>query len=145
MEPEDLIQFGLIPELVGRVPIISPLEGLTELDLSQILLEPKNSIIKQYKKLFALDKVELIFEPKIYLEIAKKAIDRRTGARGLRAIVENLLLEVMYEAPSKKSIKSIYVSVDNLLKNTKPDITYFSKDEEQNRQETQISVVKNKE
>ena len=109
------------------------------------MLEPKNSIIKQYKKLFALDKVELIFEPEIYLEIAKKAIDRRTGARGLRAIVENLLLEVMYEAPSKKSIKSIYVSVDNLLKNTKPDITYFSKDEEQNRQEIQISVVKNKE
>ncbi len=145
VEPDDLIKFGLIPELVGRLPIISPLEGLTELDLSQILVEPKNSVIKQYKKLFALDKVELIFEPEIYIEIAKKAIDRKTGARGLRAIVENLLLEVMYEAPSKKSIKSISVSVDNLIKNTKPHITYFSKEEEQNRQETQISVVKNKE
>ena len=83
---EDLIKFGLIPEIVGRLPIVAPLEGLTEEDLIRILSEPKNSITKQYQKLFDLDKVELSFEEGALKEIAKRALERKTGARGLRAI-----------------------------------------------------------
>ena len=109
VEPEDLIKFGLIPEVVGRLPLIAPLEGLTEEDLTNILSEPKNSITKQYQKLFSLDKVELTFDDEALKEIAKKALERKTGARGLRAITENILLEAMFEIPSKKNVKSVRV------------------------------------
>lgn len=141
VEPDDLIKFGLIPELVGRLPIVSPLEGLTEKDLSTILVEPKNSIIKQFQKLLSLDKVELNFSQDTYLEIARKAIDRKTGARGLRAIVESLLLDVMFEVPSKKSVKSITVTKDNVAKGTKP--TIITGKEEEKLADCQLSVVKN--
>ena len=105
VEPDDLIKFGLIPEIVGRLPIVAPLEGLTEEDLTRILAEPKNSIVKQYQKLLQLDKVELSFDENSLKEISKKAIERKTGARGLRAIVESLLLDAMFEIPSKNNIK----------------------------------------
>ncbi len=141
VEPDDLIKFGLIPELVGRLPIVSPLEGLTEKDLATILVEPKNSIIKQFQKLLSLDKVDLNFSLDTYLEIAKKAIDRKTGARGLRAIVESLLLDVMFEVPSKKSVKSISVTKDNVLKGTKP--TIITGKEEEKLADCQLAVVKN--
>jgi ATP-dependent Clp protease ATP-binding subunit ClpX len=141
VEPDDLIKFGLIPELVGRLPIVSPLEGLTEKDLATILVEPKNSIIKQFQKLLSLDKVDLNFSQDTYLEIAKKAIDRKTGARGLRAIVESLLLDVMFEVPSKKSVKSIAVTKDNVLKGTKP--TIITCKEEEKLADCQLAVVKN--
>ena len=124
VEPEDVIKFGLIPELVGRLPIIAPLNDLTENDLVKILNEPKNSIIKQYKKLFDLDKVELNFETGALDEIAKKAISRKTGARGLRSIVEEILLETMFEIPSEKTVKSVVVSKEVVTKNEKPKITY---------------------
>lgn len=122
VEPEDIIKFGLIPELVGRLPIIAPLEDLTEDDLVRILTEPKNSIIKQYEKLFSLDHVELKFAEDALHEIAKKAITRKTGARGLRAIVETILLESMFDIPSRKDIKSITVSKEAVNKIKEPEM-----------------------
>lgn len=146
VEPEDLIKFGLIPEVVGRLPIIAPLEGLTEADLTQILSEPKNSIVKQYQKLFNLDKVELSFEKEALEEIAKRAIDRKTGARGLRAIAENLLLETMFEVPSKKNVKSVLVTKESVTKGTPPEITLLSEKEAEEREgKKNIAVVPQKE
>ena len=99
VEPEDLISYGLIPELVGRLPIIASLSEISEEDMVRILTEPKNSLIKQYKKLFSIDEVELNFEEEALLAIAKKAIKRKTGARGLRAILEENMIDIMYELP----------------------------------------------
>jgi ATP-dependent Clp protease ATP-binding subunit ClpX len=128
-EPEDIIKFGLIPELVGRLPIIAPLHDLTEEDLVKILSEPKNSIVKQYQKLFSLDKVELDFDLQSLTEIAKKAIVRKTGARGLRAIVETILLDTMFEIPEHKNIKKVTVSKDVVLSGEKPKIDFLSEEE----------------
>jgi ATP-dependent Clp protease ATP-binding subunit ClpX len=99
VEPDDLVHYGLIPELVGRLPIIASLSEITEDDMVRILTEPKNSLVKQYKKLFAIDEVELNFEEDALRAIAKKAIKRKTGARGLRAILEESMIEIMYELP----------------------------------------------
>ncbi len=140
-EPEDIIKFGLIPELVGRLPIIAPLQDLTEADLVQILSEPKNSIVKQYQKLFSLDKVELEFEGKSLTEIAKKAILRKTGARGLRAIVETILLDTMFEIPEHKNTKKVTISKDVVISSAKPKVTFFS---EKEMKENVIEVVEEK-
>ncbi len=146
VEPDDLIKFGLIPEIVGRLPVIAPLEGLTEEDLTRILVEPKNSISKQYQKLFELDKVELNFEPDALKEIAKKAIERKTGARGLRAITENILLDTMFDVPSQKNVKSVKVTKEVLTKNKKVEITYLTEKEISEKEEKKImSVVPQKE
>lgn len=99
VEPDDLVHYGLIPELVGRLPIIASLNEITEDDMVRILTEPKNSLVKQYKKLFAIDDVELNFEEDALRAIAQKAIKRKTGARGLRAILEESMIEIMYELP----------------------------------------------
>lgn len=99
VEPDDLVSYGLIPELVGRLPIIASLNEITEEDMVRILTEPKNSLIKQYKKLFSIDEVELNFENDALLAIAAKAIKRKTGARGLRAILEENMIDIMYELP----------------------------------------------
>jgi len=99
VEPDDLVHFGLIPELVGRLPIIASLSEISEEDMVRILTEPKNSLIRQYQKLFAIDEVELNFEESALLAIAKKAIKRKTGARGLRAILEENMIDIMYELP----------------------------------------------
>jgi ATP-dependent Clp protease ATP-binding subunit ClpX len=99
VEPDDLVHYGLIPELVGRLPIIASLSEITEDDMVRILTEPKNSLVKQYKKLFAIDDVELNFEDDALRAIAQKAIKRKTGARGLRAIMEEAMIEIMYELP----------------------------------------------
>lgn len=99
VEPDDLVSYGLIPELVGRLPIIASLNEISEADMVRILTEPKNSLIKQYKKLFSIDEVELNFEDEALLAIAKKAIKRKTGARGLRAILEENMIDIMYELP----------------------------------------------
>jgi len=99
VEPDDLVSYGLIPELVGRLPIIASLQEITEEDMVRILTEPKNSLAKQYKKLFAIDEVELNFEDDALLAIAAKAIKRKTGARGLRAILEENMIDIMYELP----------------------------------------------
>ncbi|OFW80993.1 MAG: ATP-dependent protease ATP-binding subunit ClpX [Alphaproteobacteria bacterium RIFCSPLOWO2_01_FULL_40_26] len=142
VEPDDLIKFGMIPEIVGRLPIIAPLEGLTEEDLTRILSEPKNAVTKQYQKLFALDKVELEFEEAALKEIAKRAIDRKTGARGLRAIAENILLDAMFNIPSQKNVKSIAVTKESIAKNKPLAITHLSEKEIEERGDKKaISVV----
>ena len=107
--PHDLVKYGLIPELVGRLPVITALDGLDQAALVRILTEPKNSILKQYKKLFALDKVELDFEKSALEAVAQKAIDRRTGARGLRSIMEETLTDLMYKVPSDYSVEKVIV------------------------------------
>ena len=146
VEPDDLIKFGLIPEIVGRLPIVAPLKGLSEEDLARILSEPKNSIAKQYQKLFNLDKVELTFEEEAIKEIAKKAIDRKTGARGLRAIVENILLDAMFEAPSKKNIKSVRVLKESVTEGKELEIERLtSKEIEERDGKKTISAVPDKE
>ena len=108
--PQDLVKYGLIPELVGRLPVITALDGLDKKALVRILTEPKNSIMKQYKKLFALDKVELEFEREAMEAVAQKAIDRQTGARGLRSIMEEILNELMYKVPSDYTIEKVVVT-----------------------------------
>lgn len=110
--PQDLVKFGIIPELVGRMPVITSLNGLDVPALVQILLEPKNSIIKQYKHLFALDNIQLEFEDGVYEIIAKKAIERKIGARGLRGILEEMLSSLMFMAPSDSSIQQIVITAD---------------------------------
>lgn len=105
VEPEDLVRFGLIPELIGRLPVVTPLQELDEHALIQILTEPKNAIIKQYQALFQMENVELEFTQEALVAIAKKAIARKTGARGLRSIVENLLLDTMYDLPTLNAKK----------------------------------------
>ena len=112
--PEDLIKFGLIPELVGRVPIITALSGLDEKALVKILTEPKNSLVKQYKKYLELENVELDFKKDAIQEIAKLAYERKIGARGLRSVMEGIMLDVMYDIPSKKSIKKVTITKESV-------------------------------
>ena len=110
VEPEDLIKFGLIPELIGRLPVIATLEELDETALIQILTEPKNALVKQYQYLFDMEDAQLQFTSEALTAIAKKAVERKTGARGLRSIVENALLETMYELPSMQDAKVVQVT-----------------------------------
>ena len=119
---EDLLKFGLIPEFIGRVPIIVTLDSLDEDALVSILKEPKNSLVKQYQKMFELDNVKLTFRKDALKEVAKKAIAHKTGARGLRSILEDLLLDVMYEIPSKSDIKEVVVTKDSI--NDKSKLEY---------------------
>lgn len=111
---EDLLKFGLIPEFIGRMPIIVTLDSLDEDALVKILTEPKNSLVKQYQKMLELDNVKLTFEEDALREIAKKAINQKTGARGLRTILENLLLDVMYETPSKTDVAEVIVTKESI-------------------------------
>lgn len=105
--PEDLQKFGLIPEFIGRLPVIATLDSLDELALMNILSEPKNAILKQYKRFFEMDGVELVIEPGAMREVAREALKRKTGARALRAIIENVMMDVMYEVPSSEDIKKV--------------------------------------
>ena len=127
LEPEDLIKYGLIPEFIGRMPIIATLDDLDEKSLVKILKEPKNSLIKQYQRLFEFEEVALEFQDEAILEIAKKAISKKTGARGLRSILENILLKTMFELPDMENV--IKVTVDNAaVKGTsEPIVTYGKK------------------
>ena len=111
VRPEDLVKFGLIPEFTGRLPIITSMSELTEDDLVRVLTEPKNSLVKQYQKLLAMDGVELVFEKDALRELAKTALARKTGARGLRAEMEKLMTDVMYEAPGNDAMKRVTVDV----------------------------------
>ena len=120
VEPEDLIKFGLIPELIGRLPVISTLAELDESALVNILTEPKNALVKQYQTLFAMEDVELVFEADALTEIAKLAMVRKTGARGLRSIVERALLETMYLLPDLKDVKKVVVTRDVIVNHTVP-------------------------
>ena len=122
--PQDLTKYGLIPEFVGRVPIVVSLEGLDKAALVRILREPKNALIKQYQKLFELDDVKLSFEPDAIDAIADKALERKTGARGLRSIMENIMMDVMYEIPSDDTIASCVITKESVEGNSQPFIVH---------------------
>ena len=119
----DVVKFGLIPELVGRLPIIVSLDNLDNDALVRILSEPKNSLVKQYKKLFELDKTELEFTDEALKEIAAKAIERNTGARGLRAIIEETMLDIMYEIPSRSDVERVTVTGKTVKDGAEPVFT----------------------
>jgi ATP-dependent Clp protease ATP-binding subunit ClpX len=112
LEPEDLIKFGLIPEFVGRLPVVATLEDLDEDALIQILTEPKNALLKQYQKLFEMDDVRLEFREDALKAVAAKAIERKTGARGLRSIMENILMEPMFDIPTTGDIEEVVINAD---------------------------------
>ncbi len=120
--PQDIIKFGLIPELVGRVPVITPLKNLDRDALVKILKEPKNSITKQYVQLFSMDDVELVFEDEALEAVAEMALEKKTGARGLRAIMEKALLDIMFSVPSDKSIVRITITKDCIIDGAEPVI-----------------------
>lgn len=124
VEPKDLIKYGLIPEFIGRLPVIATLEDLDEDALVEVLTAPKNALIRQYKRLFEMENVELDFTEKALHAIAKKAIKRKTGARGLRSILEELLLDIMYEVPSKKSISKVCIDDDVVWGKKQPSYQY---------------------
>ena len=124
VEPEDLIKYGLIPEFVGRLPVVATLEELDEKALVQILTEPKNALIRQYQKLFAMEGVELEFRDGAIEEIAKKALQRKTGARGLRSIMEHALLDIMFELPSLKDVTKVVVDEEVVKGKSKPLLIY---------------------
>jgi len=134
--PEDLLKYGLIPELIGRLPVVSTLSNLTENDLIKILVEPKNSLAKQYIKMFKMDKVDLEFTEDASREISKRALQRGTGARGLRAIIEEIMLNVMFEIPERNDISKCIITREVVENKTEPEIIgrsnkkVFLKDEE---------------
>jgi ATP-dependent Clp protease ATP-binding subunit ClpX len=127
LEPEDLIKYGLIPEFIGRMPIIATLDDLDEKSLVKILNEPKNSLIKQYKRLFEFEEVELEFKDEAIIEIAKKAISKKTGARGLRSILENILLKTMFELPDMENVIKVTVDSAAVKGKSEPIVTYGKK------------------
>ena len=128
VEPEDLIKFGLIPEFVGRLPVLATLEELDESALVQILTEPKNSLLKQYKKMFSMEGAELDIRSDALSAIARKSLARKTGARGLRSIIESVLLDVMYELPSLKNVEKVVVDGASVSEGSKPLLIYSEQD-----------------
>ena len=127
LEPEDLIKYGLIPEFIGRMPIIATLDDLDEKSLVKILKEPKNSLIKQYQRLFEFEEVELEFKEEAISQIAKKAISKKTGARGLRSILENILLKTMFELPDMENVIKVTVDSSAVKGVSEPIVTYGKK------------------
>jgi ATP-dependent Clp protease ATP-binding subunit ClpX len=123
VEPEDLIKFGLIPELVGRLPVVATLDELSEAALVKILVEPKNALIKQFRRLLAMEGVELEVRPEALDAIARRALKRRTGARGLRSIVEGVLLDVMYDLPSLSNVIKVVID-ENAIGEGSPILIY---------------------
>tara|TARA_R110002094_G_scaffold23954_2_gene36218 strand:- start:319 stop:1578 length:1260 start_codon:yes stop_codon:yes gene_type:complete len=130
MEPEDLLKFGLIPEFVGRLPVLATLTDLDEDALVTILSEPKNALVKQYQTLFSLEGAQLTFTDDALKAIAKRAIDRKTGARGLRSILEDILLDTMFELPSLENVQEVVVNEDAVSREGEPLIVYADKVEE---------------
>jgi ATP-dependent Clp protease ATP-binding subunit ClpX len=128
--PEDLLKFGLIPEFIGRLPVMAALERLTVSDLVRILTEPKNALVKQYQKLLSFDDTQLEFEPAALEAIAEKAIERNTGARGLRSIIEDIMLDVMFEVPSDESIEKVIITKASVDGSEKPRIVYSNSDQQ---------------
>ncbi|HQU09899.1 MAG TPA: ATP-dependent Clp protease ATP-binding subunit ClpX, partial [Opitutales bacterium] len=120
VHPEDLIKFGMIPEFIGRLPVISVLNELSLEDLEHVLLDPRNALTKQYAKLFAMEDVQLTFEREAILAIAQKAVDLKTGARALRSILEGLMLEVMYQVPHDPEVEEVVITADLVNGTAKP-------------------------
>ena len=123
-EPEDLLRFGLIPELVGRLPVVATLEELGDEALIDILIRPKNAIVKQYQKLFEMDGVQLVFEPAALRAIARRAVERKTGARGLRAVLEKSMLEIMYDLPTRGNVRRVTIGESTILEGAEPEYEY---------------------
>jgi ATP-dependent Clp protease ATP-binding subunit ClpX len=124
VEPEDLIKFGLIPELIGRLPVVATLEELSAAALVQILIEPKNALVKQYQKLFSMEGVELEIRPAAMTAIAKRALERKTGARGLRSILESVLLDTMYELPGMENVSKVVIDENMISGDAQPILIY---------------------
>jgi ATP-dependent Clp protease ATP-binding subunit ClpX len=127
IQPEDMIKYGLIPEFVGRLPIIATLDELAENALVDILVKPKNALIKQYTKMFEFENVKLKFQKEALLAVAREAINRKSGARGLRAILEDVMLEIMYDIPSQENLKECVIGEDVIVKREKPLLVYENK------------------
>jgi ATP-dependent Clp protease ATP-binding subunit ClpX len=129
VQPEDLLKFGFIPEFVGRLPVIACLDDLDEAALVAILKEPKNALIKQYQKLFEFERVKLRFTEGALAAIAREAMKRKSGARGLRSILESIMLDIMYELPSQTNISECIINEDVILNNQRPIVLYAKKAE----------------
>jgi ATP-dependent Clp protease ATP-binding subunit ClpX len=132
VEPEDLLKFGLIPEFVGRLPVIATLEDLDEEALIEILTQPKNALVKQYQRLFEMEDVKLEFREDALAAIAKKAIERKTGARGLRSIMESILLDPMYDLPGAEDVEEIIINGDVVSAGAKPIFVHGDRREDVN-------------
>ena len=130
VEPEDLVKYGLIPEFVGRLPVLATLDELDERAFIQILTEPKNSLVKQYQKLFAMENVELMFREEALAAIAKKAMERKTGARGLRAILESVLLDTMYDVPSMQDLSKVVIAENVIKEESQPLLIYENREQQ---------------
>ena len=137
--PHDLVKYGLIPELVGRIPVITALNALDEDALVRILREPKNSLLNQYKKLFDLDKVDLEFTEDALVAVAKKTLERKTGARGLRSIMEDILMPLMYQVPSDYTIEKVVITKETVENGAAPQVTY-----NQDRKPVKIKITQPK-
>jgi ATP-dependent Clp protease ATP-binding subunit ClpX len=129
LEPEDLLKFGLIPEFVGRLPVIATLDDLDEGALMQILTAPKNALVKQYQRLFEMEDVKLTIPEEALKSISKKAIERKTGARGLRSIMEGILLDTMFELPGLRSVQEVVISKEVVDFDAKPLLIYSDRDD----------------
>src|SRR5258708_5568650 len=136
VEPDDLLKFGMIPEFIGRLPIVTALEQLDETALVDILSQPKNALVKQYRKLFDLDGVSLKFTDGALKAVSVEAIRRKAGARGLRSILENAMLDVMYEIPSRKTVREVVISEEVILKKSEPVILYSGDEELEPKKES---------
>ena len=130
IEPEDLLRFGLIPEFIGRVPVIATLDDLDESALIRILTEPKNALVRQYQRLFEMEDVQLSFADEALLAISKKAIERKTGARGLRSIMEGILLDTMFELPSMRGVEEVVISAEVVDGKARPLRIYSDRQDE---------------
>ena len=143
--PQDLLKFGLIPEFIGRLPIIATLKDLDKEALIEILVEPKNSLVKQYQKLFEIDGVELIFEQEALEAIVDKAIERKTGARGLRSIIEEIMRDIMFEIPSNPDIEKCIITKETVVDMKGPKIIIseeHSKQTEKKKRQTPKNTQK---
>jgi ATP-dependent Clp protease ATP-binding subunit ClpX len=125
--PEDLLKFGLIPEFIGRLPIVVTLEALDELALRRILVEPRNALVRQFQKIIGMDGVDLTFTKEALIAIATKAQGRKTGARGLRSILEDVMLDVMYDLPSLQGVKKCVINKEVIDKNEEPKLIYVDR------------------
>ena len=139
--PEDLMQYGLIPEFIGRLPVTSAVHQLSRDDLITILTEPRNAIVKQFQRFFGFDGIELVFSTDALKAVADKALERETGARGLRSIIEEILLEVQFELPSRRDVKKCVVTKETVERGVKPTlVTVAPEDEEASRTRSPRSV-----
>ena len=127
VQPEDMLKFGLIPEFIGRLPVLATLDDLDEKSLVRILTEPKNALVKQYARLFEMEGAKLVFQEEALKEIAKLTIDRNAGARGLRSIIEIILLDIMFDLPGMDGVEEVVVKAENVINNTMPTIVFSDK------------------